>query len=167
MLRDWLAARFPHSKVDAVNGAVPASGSDYFSFCMKLHIPEDADLVVVELGVNDEALPEHEVNMENLLRGLLDLPNQPAVMLLEVVAFSQGEMAGGGYRKHLPIAQYYGELFLILIKADPQTFPSSSELSAPIPANLQPTTPARNALVALPRAAAVVLHREVSLRLML
>lgn len=109
LLRDWLADRFPNTTVTGVNGAIPASGSDYFSFCMKLHIPEEADLVVVELGVNDEALPEHEENMENLLRGLLDLPNQPAVMLLEVVAFSQGEMAGGGHRKHLPIAQYYGE----------------------------------------------------------
>jgi hypothetical protein len=46
--------------------------------------------------------------MENLLRGLLDLPNKPAVILIEAVAFSVGGMGGGGGRMHLPVAQYYG-----------------------------------------------------------
>lgn len=32
------------------NGAEPARGSDYYSMCLSLHIPQDVDLVVVELG---------------------------------------------------------------------------------------------------------------------
>ncbi|ODO08911.1 hypothetical protein L198_00650 [Cryptococcus wingfieldii CBS 7118] len=90
-----------------INGAAPATGSDYFSFCFPLHIPSDSDLVIVELAVNDEGILEHIENMENLIRGLLDLPNNPAVMLVEALAFSGGGMGGGGGRMHLPVAQYY------------------------------------------------------------
>jgi len=93
--------------ITSVNGAAPATGSDYFSFCFPLHIPTDSDLVLVELAVNDEGIPEHVENMENLLRGLLDLPTKPAVILVEAIAFSTGGMAGGGGRMHLPVAQYY------------------------------------------------------------
>jgi hypothetical protein len=78
-----------------------ATGSDYFSFCFPLHIPDDSDLVLVELGVNDEGIPEHVENMENLLRGLLEMPNGPAVVLVEAMAFSSGGMGGGGGRMHL------------------------------------------------------------------
>lgn len=100
-------------EVTSVNGAAPgerprtahsltaAIGSDYFSFCFPLHIPEDSDLVLVELGVNDEGIPEHVENMENLLRGLLEMPNRPAVVLVEALAFSNGGMGGGGGRMHL------------------------------------------------------------------
>lgn len=57
--------------------------------------------MLVELAVNDEGIPEHVENMENLLRGLLDLPSKPAVMLVEAMAFSNGGMGGGGGRMHL------------------------------------------------------------------
>ncbi|WWC93165.1 uncharacterized protein L201_008133 [Kwoniella dendrophila CBS 6074] len=93
--------------VTQVNGAAPATGSDYFSFCFPLHIPTDSDIVFVELAVNDEGIPEHVENMENLLRGLLELPSKPAVVLVEAMAFSNGGMGGGGGRMHLPVAQYF------------------------------------------------------------
>ena len=64
-------------------------------------------MVLVELAVNDEGILEHVENMENLLRGLLELPKKPAVILVEAVAFSNGGMGGGGGRMHLPVAQYY------------------------------------------------------------
>jgi hypothetical protein len=69
--------------------------------CFPLHIPETSDLVIVELAVNDEGVLEHVENMENLLRGLLDMPNKPAVILVEAMAFSGGGMGGGGGRMHL------------------------------------------------------------------
>ncbi|KAK8870123.1 hypothetical protein IAR55_000693 [Kwoniella newhampshirensis] len=94
-------------QITEVNGAAPATGSDYYSFCFPLHIPENSDLVLVELAVNDEGILEHVENMENLLRGLLDMPHKPAVMLVEAMAFSGGGMGGGGGRMHLPVAQYY------------------------------------------------------------
>ncbi|WWC95233.1 hypothetical protein V866_002091 [Kwoniella sp. B9012] len=94
-------------EVTEVNGAAPATGSDYFSFCFPLHIPTDSDLIFVELAVNDEGIVEHVENMENLLRGLLDLPSKPAIVLVEAMAFSNGGMGGGGGRMHLPVAQYF------------------------------------------------------------
>ena len=37
-----------------VNGAQGATGSDYFGFCFGEHIPQDVDLVLVELGMFPE-----------------------------------------------------------------------------------------------------------------
>jgi hypothetical protein len=39
--------------------------------------------------------------MDNLLRGLLELPSEPAVVLIEALALSAGVMAGVGGRIHL------------------------------------------------------------------
>lgn len=109
VLGDWLKDWFPHAgNITVVNGAVPATGSGYFSYCFPLHIPEESDLVVIELGVNDEPDPEMIDNMEALLRGVLSLPFSPAVIVGEAMAFSMGQMSGGGGRYHLPVAQYYG-----------------------------------------------------------
>lgn len=83
-----------------VNGAQGATGSDYFSFCYAEHIPEDVDLVMVELAVNDDLyvafvwtregvrrlMSSHGGTLESyeqLLRALLDLPNKPAVIAVE------------------------------------------------------------------------------------
>lgn len=102
VLQGLLTEMYPGADVTIINGAIPATGSDYFSFCFPLHIPsDDVDIVFVELGVNDEALMEHSTNMDNLIRGLLELPQNPAVILLELLAFSTGQMGGGGGRMHL------------------------------------------------------------------
>ena len=92
---------FSHSFSNFMLIKFSATGSDYFSLCFPLHIPSDSDLVFVELGVNDEALPEHYENMENLIKGLIEMPNRPAVVLVEVVAFSAGSMGGSGGMIHL------------------------------------------------------------------
>lgn len=99
-LGEWFKEMF-HPEITLVNGAAPATGSDYFSFCFPLHISLQSDLVLIELAINDEGILEHIENMENLLRGLLDLPNKPAVVLVEAIAFSTGGMGGGGGRMHL------------------------------------------------------------------
>jgi len=84
-----------------------ATGSDYFSFCHALHIPtSSSNLIIIELSVNDEFLPEHTENMENLLRGILESPNRPAVILVQAMALSGNSMAGGG-DVHMPVGVYY------------------------------------------------------------
>ena len=35
-----------------INGASPGTGSDYFGYCFMEHIPEDVDLIVIELGTS-------------------------------------------------------------------------------------------------------------------
>lgn len=72
-------------------------------------------MVFVELAVSDDGAPEHGLDMENLLRGILDMDRNPAVISVEAIAFSNGGMGGGGGRIHLPVAQYYGESYQLSI----------------------------------------------------
>lgn len=90
-----------------INGAVPATGSDYFSFCHSLHIPSSkSNLIFLELSINDEFLPEHTENMENLVRGLMDAGNQPAIIMVQALGLGGNIMAGGG-DIHIPVGVYY------------------------------------------------------------
>ncbi|KAH8090423.1 hypothetical protein HD553DRAFT_266702 [Filobasidium floriforme] len=108
-LTDWFntVVQASENGWKGINGAVPATGSDYFSFCHALHIPTSiSNLIIIELSVNDEFLPEHTENMENLLRGILESPNRPAVILVQAMALSGRSMAGGG-DVHMPVGVYY------------------------------------------------------------
>ena len=81
-----------------------ATGSEYFATCFAEHIPEDVDLVTVELGefsdsrstlipltlhysaINDVRHVNSQVEYEMLIRGLLDLPNKPAIINMQYVS---------------------------------------------------------------------------------
>ncbi|KAL7419164.1 hypothetical protein Q5752_006000 [Cryptotrichosporon argae] len=89
-----------------VNGAIPASGANYFSMCFAEHIPHDADLVLVELAINDQFALSSFESYERLTRALLDLPNQPAVLDMHVFALMFDTVALGGDLHH-SLAQYY------------------------------------------------------------
>jgi hypothetical protein len=54
------------------------------------HIPEDSDLILVELGINDVFSPSLSTKYERLIRTLLTLPNQPAIINIEYVHSWQG-----------------------------------------------------------------------------
>ncbi|ORY35911.1 hypothetical protein BCR39DRAFT_568808 [Naematelia encephala] len=86
--------------------AHPALGSDYFSLCFKEHIPEDVDLIIVELAVNDQLILKSIDQYELMVRGLLDLPNQPAIISLEVPALVFHQIGLGG-DMHESVSQYY------------------------------------------------------------
>ncbi len=47
------------------------------------HIPVDVDLILLELGINDVLSVDTFGVYEDLIRGLLQLPNQPAIINLE------------------------------------------------------------------------------------
>ena len=87
-----------------MNGAQGGVGSDYFAGCWKEHIPEDSDLVLVDLGINDIRFVCNSVrhvamlisplsvnnrdissmeNYELLLRSILEMETQPAVLNLQ------------------------------------------------------------------------------------
>lgn len=64
------------------------------SVCHSLHVPRDADVVLVEYTVNDPAhLPpppfanDHRAAYERLLRKLLQYPRRPAVVLLHAYSY--------------------------------------------------------------------------------
>lgn len=49
----WFNTTFPHNEVELVNGAVPGRGTEYFMSCHMEHITPEADIVLIELGIND------------------------------------------------------------------------------------------------------------------
>ncbi len=51
---DMLRSSFPNAgKVEVVNGAVPGTVSMFMSVCLKAHVPQDVDLVIVDYSAND------------------------------------------------------------------------------------------------------------------
>ncbi|TYJ54164.1 hypothetical protein B9479_005175 [Cryptococcus floricola] len=89
-----------------INGAQGGVGSDYFSLCYGEHIPEDVDVVFVDLAINDEALVKNIDSYELLVRSLLDLPNKPAILNMDVFALMFKTVTNGG-DLHSGIAQFY------------------------------------------------------------
>jgi hypothetical protein len=80
---DFLNTTFPSNSSTPnrfVNGAQGGLGSDYFAGCWKEHLGEDVDLVLVELGINDQREIDAMRYYELLIRGLLEMPSKPAVM---------------------------------------------------------------------------------------
>ncbi|TXT15739.1 hypothetical protein VHUM_00242 [Vanrija humicola] len=100
----------PKEKKDNVNvytnGAEPARASDYFSMCHGLHIADDTELIIVELAINDQPGLEPEVNQELLLRQLLEMESQPAVLLFNVFGLVFDQILVGGDLTY-GVAQFY------------------------------------------------------------
>lgn len=89
-----------------VNGAQGGKGSNYFSMCFGEHIPEEADLILLELSINDDLQVANIKPYELLLRGLLDLPNQPAILSMHIFALMFSQIALGGEMQE-GLTQYY------------------------------------------------------------
>lgn len=58
-------------------------GSDYFAMCSSLHLPDEPDLVIIEVAINDQVGTHYLVPVELLLRQLLELDSQPAVLVFK------------------------------------------------------------------------------------
>ncbi|KAJ4470802.1 hypothetical protein J3R30DRAFT_3710698 [Lentinula aciculospora] len=92
--------------VELINGSVGATVSDYMETCFLEHIPEDVDLVVIELAINDMRLEQLAMGYENLIRAIFALPNRPAVINLQIMALMFSSITMGG-DLHTAVAQYY------------------------------------------------------------
>lgn len=103
---DWITSQYPNEEHQFVNGAIAGASSDLLSYCFVEQIPENPDLVLAEFAVNDFPDPNALITYERLIRGLLDLPSQPAVINLEVVALVFNTI-GWGDTQHQSVAQYY------------------------------------------------------------
>lgn len=56
----WINTTFPHPDHKLHNGGVPATGSSFFSLCLKEHLMyEDADLIILEFDIN-ESVPGYQ-----------------------------------------------------------------------------------------------------------
>ncbi|KAH7097127.1 hypothetical protein BKA62DRAFT_774527 [Auriculariales sp. MPI-PUGE-AT-0066] len=102
---DWINTTYPHAGHRYTDGSVGARGTNYFKFCHVEHLPSDADLVVLEHAVNDNAAEDSARNMESIVRAVLQYKNAPAVLLVESFHLLVNVTQGGD--SHLPVAEYY------------------------------------------------------------
>ncbi|EJD41058.1 hypothetical protein AURDEDRAFT_153366 [Auricularia subglabra TFB-10046 SS5] len=103
---EWWKSTFPNSKLTLQNGAVAATGTGYMSTCFLEHIDADADIVLTEFAINDQRTEGNAESFEWLLRQLLDLPKQPAVLNLQTFGVGYAQLTTGG-DLHTAIANYY------------------------------------------------------------
>jgi hypothetical protein len=82
----YLNASFPLAAHEHFQGAVPASGPSYMEHCVAWHLPSNgADLILLEYAVNFDAMPDDAQSFERLLRRLLRLPSQPAIVIVNTM----------------------------------------------------------------------------------
>ncbi|ORY85303.1 Isoprenylcysteine carboxyl methyltransferase family-domain-containing protein [Leucosporidium creatinivorum] len=96
--------------VEFVDGARPAVDSNYFYWCYTAHIGTDIDLVFLESAVNDVYSQQSLSDAEDLLRSILQLPTEPAVIYVDAFALRtqsgrDGMLNGGD--GHAPLAAFY------------------------------------------------------------
>ncbi|GAA5933742.1 SGNH/GDSL hydrolase family protein [Sporobolomyces koalae] len=84
---------FPKTKMHV--GAVSATDSRFFSYCYEAVVPRDLDLYIVELDINNEPHLETLRDDDALMRGLLQLPQEPAVIRVSAIAILFPELARG------------------------------------------------------------------------
>ena len=50
----WWNTVFPHPATELTNGALRRTNSGYFGYCNSHHLPDQTDLVIIELDTEDE-----------------------------------------------------------------------------------------------------------------
>ncbi|GAA5990232.1 hypothetical protein JCM10908_005886 [Rhodotorula pacifica] len=86
--------RYPNVKMHV--GAVGATDSQFFSYCFPALLPvNDIDLVLVELDVNNEPGLQTLKDDDALMRGLLQLPKEPAVVRISFFTITFSELGRG------------------------------------------------------------------------
>ncbi|KAF5378937.1 hypothetical protein D9757_008717 [Collybiopsis confluens] len=93
-------------EVELINGSVGATTSEYMETCLMEHIPEDVDLVIIELAINDRRFESLAVAYENLIRAVWELPKKPAIINVQIMALMFDSITMGG-DLHTAVAQYY------------------------------------------------------------
>ena len=95
-MQGWLQQRFPGARVTHFNAAMPAVPPDYMQHCVRLHVPQDADLIFLEAAANMcgptdkhgvDQCQEGRASVERILRQLLRFPNAPAVVLVHAYPY--------------------------------------------------------------------------------
>ena len=80
---NWFETTFPETKLDYVNAAIGATGTNFGAHRVQADLLDrDPDVVFVEFAVNDPRTPECRETLEGMLRQILKSRNKPAVMML-------------------------------------------------------------------------------------
>ncbi|GAA5821966.1 hypothetical protein JCM10212_004090 [Sporobolomyces blumeae] len=84
---------FPTAKMHV--GAIGATDSRFFSYCWEAVVPRNLDIYIVELDINNNPGLETLRDDDALMRGLLEQPNEPAVIRVSAIAILFDELARG------------------------------------------------------------------------
>ncbi|RKO89390.1 hypothetical protein BDK51DRAFT_21057 [Blyttiomyces helicus] len=104
---DHFNVTFPHPGNTLDSAAQPATDSIYHASCYDDHANlSEANIIFIELGINDAWRLPSTRSSETLVRRLLELPEQPAVVFLENFAPKSG-VFGTGQDAHSIVASYY------------------------------------------------------------
>ncbi|KAM0749799.1 hypothetical protein T439DRAFT_326695 [Meredithblackwellia eburnea MCA 4105] len=95
---------FPKTKL--YDGSSPGMNSQFYSYCFESLLPRDLDLYLVELDINNEMKDETYNADDQLMRGLLGLPQEPAVIRVSVFALAFADLARG-LASGLLLSQYF------------------------------------------------------------
>lgn len=116
LIAQWWRDTFPAAQIKFVNAGIGATGSNYGAMRLARDLlAANPDFVIVEYAVNDPNVRDSAETLEGIVRQLLKLPNQPAVMLLFMMNQSGGNaqewMAKVGAHYQLPMASYRDALW--------------------------------------------------------
>ncbi|MCL5103424.1 MAG: SGNH/GDSL hydrolase family protein [Armatimonadetes bacterium] len=105
LVAQWWRDTFPKARIEFINAGIGATGSDIGAHRAYRHLLKyNPDFVVAEYAVNDEINPACVETLEGLVRQVLKMPNQPALMLLFTMK-SKGESV---QELHTKIGLHYG-----------------------------------------------------------
>ncbi|GFR50050.1 hypothetical protein Agub_g12101 [Astrephomene gubernaculifera] len=118
---DWLASS-ARGNITSQNGAVCGTPSAYMAICLENSLTPDVDLVFLEYAWND-AFDDQIVNnrpvvdMERLIRRILNFPSRPAVVLMQVALVTDQLAAAGPFYRTVEdvesvLASYYDLSYL-------------------------------------------------------
>ncbi len=102
---DWWVENFPEAKFNFVNAGIGATTSQFA--CARVEddlLSKKPDFVVVEFSVNDEGTNKYGETYESLLRTILTSKTAPAVLVLNMVQYNNGQNA---QNRHNTIATAY------------------------------------------------------------
>lgn len=105
----WWNSVFPHPATQLTNGARRRTDSSYFAFCHGHHLPDEADLVILDFDTEDQTDSQALEHFELLVRSILNRRDSPALLILG--HFSPQFQTAFGFHgpelQHSIVAQYY------------------------------------------------------------
>jgi len=105
LIAAWWRTTFPTATVTFVNAGIGATGSNYGALRARRDLlKHQPDFVVIEYGVNDGLGRPFAETLEGLVRQVVSLPHEPAVLLL----FMMHRHGGNAQEWHSKVGAHYG-----------------------------------------------------------
>jgi lysophospholipase L1-like esterase len=105
LVTQWWRQTFPKANVRLVNAGIGATNSNYGAMrAQRDLLQQKPDFVIVEYSVNDPNIQLYAESVEGLVRQILKQSNQPAVLML----FMMAEGGRNAQQWHSQVGRHYG-----------------------------------------------------------